>query len=457
MHTQPLTLTIDSLSYGPAGIGRIDGKVIFVPGTVPGDVVEVVLEQDKKTYAIGRLVAVKQPSPQRREPPCPYVARCGGCPWQQVDYAEQLRVKEALVRENMRRIGGMDEPPVRPILPSPQEWHYRHRIRLRTDPPARLGFYLARTHELVEIESCLIAREDSAEQLRQARAWLAVLQTTVRRVELLTSPLLPEHTEHAEQTEHTRPTAETGSRIVLVGNAEGRFNPHDQAACERFLHDHPVVAGLVLFGKGWRHTWGDTQLTLDLGTEGLGTDKLDLIVSSGTFTQVNAAGNRLLLKTLLEAGGFQAQHRVIELYCGAGNLSLPLARRVQTLTGIEQDRLSIADARANANRLGLTNAQFLHASVRKGLEALLQSGGQSDGIADVIVLDPPRAGAADIIDLLPRLGAQRIVYVSCDPSTLARDLRRLSSHHYRVEILQPIDLFPQTYHVETIAVAVLTW
>ena len=435
---QPVTLTIDSLSYGPAGIGRLDGKVIFVPDTVPGDVVEVVLEQEKKTYAVGRLVAVKQPSPQRREPPCPYMARCGGCPWQQVNYAEQLRAKEALVRENMRRIGGLDDPPVQPILASPQEWHYRHRIRLRTDPPARLGFYLARTHELVEIESCLIADEDSAEQLRQARAWLAVLQTTVRRVELLSS-------------EPGR--VKLASRIVLVGNAEGGFQPNDQAVCQRFLADHPLVAGLVLFGKGWRREWGDTLLTLPLGIADSHGEEHRLAVSSGTFTQVNPAGNRLLLQTVLQVSGVQPEHRVIDLYCGAGNLSLVLASQVRTLTGVEQDRLAIADAQANAARLGLTNTQFVHASVGKGLRALLQSGER----ADVVILDPPRAGAAEIIDMLPRLGAQRIVYVSCDPTTLARDLGRLGAHHYRVESLQPIDLFPHTYHVETVAVAVLTW
>ena len=146
---------------------------------MPGDTVEVVIEEEKKTYAIGRLVALKQPSPERRPAPCPYIPRCGGCPWQHVSYAEQLRAKEALVRENMRRIGGLA------IIPSPNEWHYRHRIRLRTQPPAQLGFYQARSHELVEIESCLIAGEDSPDQLRQAREWLAVLQTIVRRVELL--------------------------------------------------------------------------------------------------------------------------------------------------------------------------------------------------------------------------------------------------------------------------------
>jgi 23S rRNA (uracil1939-C5)-methyltransferase len=450
MPSQSFTVTIERLSYGPAGIGRVDGKVIFVPGTVPGDTVEVVIEEEKKTYAIGRLVALKQPSAERRSAPCPYIPRCGGCPWQHVTYAEQLRAKQASVEENMRRIGGLTEPPVLPIIPSPDEWHYRHRIRLRTEPPDRLGFYQARSHELVEIESCLIASQDSPDQLRQAREWLAVLQTIVRRVELLTE-------EKATQT-------------VLVGNAEGVFHEADDLACERFLDTHPAIAGLVLFGRGWRREWGETQISLDLGqsepNEHNETDEMDdlsLSVSSGTFTQVNLAGNRILIETLLHLADFDSKHQVLELYCGAGNLTLPLAYRVQALTGIEQDRLAVANARENVARLGLLNVEFMQTSVRKGLDILLRN--QQDqqdqhkqagrGI-DTIVLDPPRAGAADIIDRLPRFGAQQIVYISCDPTTLARDLRSLGQHGYRVVSLQPIDLFPQTYHVETIAIAVLT-
>jgi 23S rRNA (uracil1939-C5)-methyltransferase len=432
MPSRTVSLTIDGLAYGPAGVGRADGKVVFVPGTVPGDEIDVALDEEKKTYATGRVLTLRQPSPHRRVPPCPYVPRCGGCPWQQVAYAKQLRAKEAAVREQMRRIGGIADPPVLPIIPSPQEWHYRHRIRLRAEDNARLGFYQASSHELVEIESCLIAGADVAAHLRAARQWLAALRTVVRRVELVNS----------------EPVRGVGARgVVLVGNAAGAFHTKDEDACAHFLSVHPEVCGAVLFGRGWRRAWGQDQVSFALGLD----DQI-LTVSQGGFTPVNLAGNQTLLAVLLRLGDIQAEQRVIELYCGAGNLSLPLARRARELIGIEHDRTAVADARANAARAGLRNARFICASARAGVHDLLRAGVSSD----VVVLDPPRAGAAEVIDEVPRLGARRVLYVSCDPATLARDLRRLSTYGYQVRALQPLDLFPHTYHIETIAVSVLT-
>ncbi len=427
MSAPTLHLTIDSLAYGPAGVGRAEGKVIFVPGTVPGDEVEVVLDEEKKTYATGHLVALRHPSPQRRHPPCPYVSRCGGCPWQHVAYAEQLRAKEALVREHLRRIGGIADPPLLPIIPSPQEWHYRHRIRLHAEDNARLGFSQARSHELVEIASCAIAAESSAADLRLARAWLASLHTAVRQVELLTN--------------------EPAGRLVLVGDTEEAFQTQDAAVCTQFLKAYPGVAGLALCGRDWRKAWGDTTISFTLGVDGL-----TLTVSQGVFTQVNLAGNRALIATLLQLSDIQKEQRVIELYCGAGNLSLPLASRARELIGIEQSRPAVADAQANAARAGLTNARFLCAPARTGVRHLLRTRTRGE----VVVLDPPRAGAADVIDEVPRLGAQKVVYVSCDPTTLARDLRRLQMYGYRTSAIQPLDLFPHSYHVETLAVSVLT-
>lgn len=430
MSLRTFNLTIDRLSYGPAGVGRADGKVVFVPGTVPGDEAEVALDKEKKSFALGHVVTLRHPSAQRRQPPCPYVSRCGGCPWQQVAYPAQLLAKETLVREHLRRIGGIPDPPILPIIPASDEWHYRHRIRLRAEKNVRLGFSPANSHDLVEIDSCLIAGEDIVTQLREARAWSAALQTAVSHVELVTS-------------DPVDPT----QRVVLIGAAAGAFQPSDETLCANFLRAHPQVSGIVLFGQGWRRVWGDPTISLNLGI-----DNLTLRVSRGTFTQVNPAGNRTLIATLLRLGDFCEEQKVIELYCGAGNLSLPIARRVQTLVGIEQDRGAVADAWANAARVGQMNMRFIHASVHVGLQQLLQTGAQGD----VVVLDPPRAGAAEVIDDLPRLGARKVVYVSCDPPTLARDVGRLNAHGYRLQVVQPIDLFPQTYHVETIAVSVLT-
>ena len=424
-------LNIERLAYGPAGVGRIDGKVVFVPNTAPGDWVDVVLTEEKKRHAMGRVVALRHPGPERRHPPCPYIPRCGGCPWQHVTYPEQLRAKESLVRENMRRIGGMVDPPVLPIIPSSQEWRYRHRIRLRTERPARLGFYQAQSHELVELADCLIAGKNSATHLSCARDWLAQLQTLVRRVELLTSD----------------PVCTSAEDVVLMGNAEGPFYPADEEACTAFLRAHADVSGLILFGRGWRRTWGKTRVVLDLGVDGM-----TLEVKNGGFTQVNPAGNRILIKTLLRLGRFEHSQKVIECYSGAGNFSLPIAQQVRELTGIEQDSQAIADARDNAKRVGLRNVRFLRTSVQVGVQTLIRRHVR----ADVLVLDPPRAGAAEIVENIPQLGVHKVVYISCDPTTLARDLGRLVQLGYRVDCLQPIDLFPQTYHVETIATAVLT-
>jgi 23S rRNA (uracil1939-C5)-methyltransferase len=427
MSAPTVNLTIDRLSYGPAGVGRLNGKVVFVPDTVPGDEATVVLDKEKKNYTTGHLVALRRPSPQRRHPPCPYVSRCGGCPWQQVTYAEQLQAKQAAVREHLRRIAGIADPPLLPIIASPQEWHYRHRIRLHVADDRRLGFSQARSHELVEIASCSIAAEKITDYLHVARAWLLSLRTPVRQVELLINELT--------------------DGVVLVGESEAKFHTADGAASANFLTTHPGLAGLALCGPGWRKAWGATAISFALGVEGM-----TLTVSPGVFTQVNLAGNRRLIAALLQLSGVQKEQRVIDLYCGAGNFSLPLARQAGALIGIEQNRAAVMDAQANAARAHLTNVRFICASAHAGLHHLLRAHTR----ADIVVLDPPRSGAAEVLDDVPRLGAQKLVYVSCDPATLARDLRHLQRHGYQPQILQPLDLFPHSYHVETIAVCILT-
>lgn len=427
-------MTIDRLSYGPAGVGRLDGKAVFVPETAPGDVIEVRIEEEKKGYAKGRVSTLLTASPFRRQPPCPYVQRCGGCPWQHLTYEEQLRSKEALVQEQLRRIGGLSEVPLLPILPSPHEWRYRHRIRLHVEQNTRLGFSPPRSHAVVEIQDCLIAWEGVAAHLDLAREWVAALRTPVVQLELAISDGA------------VKPGSEQEApNVVMIGEARGSLHPADTHTGERFLAAHPQCVGLRISGHGWRRTWGDTSLTLF-------SEESVLTARDGAFTQVNPAANRVLTMSLLQLCAVHGEQRVVELYCGAGNFSVALARGARELVGIEQNGAAIAGARANAERAGLTNTRFVHDSALAGVQHLLKSRVQ----CDVVVLDPPRTGAAEVIDTLPQLGASTIAYVSCDPTTLARDLRRLQHHGYRLHAVQPIDMFPQTYHVETIAVSVLT-
>jgi len=424
------TVTIERLSYGPAGIAHIDGKVVFVPGTAPGDEVVIEIDSQKKNYATARVVAILSPSPFRRQPPCSYVVHCGGCPWQHIEYQEQLRAKELLVREQLRRIGGLDDIPLLPILPSPVEWRYRQRIRLHVDRRRRVGFLASRSHNLVAIDSCLVAWEGLPTHLRLVRDWIASLRTVVSQVELAVEDLA---------------TCLGEQRVIVFGRARGPFYREDEEACVRLLETHPLVAGVLLQGKEWRRTWGETSRMYS-------TEEETLTVSGGAFTQVNAAANRLLGEAVLRLSGVRGDDTVIELYCGSGNLSIAFARCAGQVIGIEHDERAIANARTNVARAELVNARFLHASVTVGVRELLTNGMRGD----VIVLDPPRTGAAEIIDELPRFGARTISYVSCDPATLARDLRRLTRHGYKLHAVQPIDMFPQTHHVEVIAISVLT-
>jgi 23S rRNA (uracil1939-C5)-methyltransferase len=410
------------MSYGPHAVARSEGKVVFVRGAAPEETVDATVHEDHGRFAFADLIGVVEPSAARRSPPCPYLPRCGGCPWQHLRYGAQLTAKAAVVREHLRRIGGLDVT-VEPVAPSPSEFGTRSRLKLRVQERT-IGFLAGGAHDLVPVDTCLLAAPALAAAMPLAAELVRRLETSAQRIELvLAEP--------------------TGSRVVLVAQCEGGWVAGDDAAC-RALAARANVGGVVLAGRGWRHVWGDDRVTIAPEPD------LALSLRAGTFSQVNPAANQMLVATVLRLAAARGGLRVIDLYAGAGNLSLPLARRGATVWAVEQQPQAVRDGRANAKRLGLTQCRFLH---RRAAPAIASFAARRESV-DLVVLDPPRNGAADVIAPLLRLAPQRLVYVSCNPSSLARDLKLLGTR-YRLDCVQPLDLFPHSYHVETVAAATL--
>ena len=414
-------LRIDSLTYGPHGVGRRKGQAIFVPMTAPGDEARARIIEQRKNYALGEITQLLRPSPSRQTPPCPYFGACGGCQWQHVTYSAQLAAKEKNVEDALRRIGKLENFELLPIICSPREYHYRRRVRLQTDGQKKLGFYRAFSHELIEIDSCLIADPLLDRHLSHLKTWAGELKTCLREIEII----------RGDQSEE----------IVFAGEAEGDFCTEDETVSASFLTRQPEISGLILFGRGWRHSWGRARISI------CSPNGIKIEADAETFTQANREANELLVNQLLGWGEFHDQDQVLELYAGAGNFTLPVAQRSRQVFAVEGNRQSVENGKMNSQLNRLENIRWICSNVPKATKQLAKSREKFSKI----ILNPPRSGAKELEEDLSPLGAEKILYVSCNPTTLARDLATLNKRGYRLKRVRPIDLFPQTFHVETLA------
>ena len=418
---EPLLLDIERLTFGFDALAHHARQVVFVPYAVPGDRVTARVLEQRRGYLRATVDSVVAPGADRVLPGCRYFSTCGGCQWQHVAPPAQRAAKAAVVVEQLARLGDVRGAEVLPTLPSPADWEYRARITLAVEG-RRAGYRRARSHALVEIRECPIADPVLSAHLEAAREWVAALRVPLERLTINAAP----------------------GGVVLAGAGRARPRPPDRAASEDLLARRATVRGVVLSGGRGRLVAGDPTVRVPLETD------LALEVPADVFTQVNPAANRLLVQTVLAFAAVAPGTRVLDLYCGAGNLSLPLGRRGAVVHGVERDPVAVDAARANADRLGLRAATFHAGTVAATL------GATRPGSVDVVVLDPPRSGAMGALPALGRVRAPHIIYVSCDPATLARDLRALTACGYRLGRVQPIDLFPQTYHVESVAELLLT-
>jgi 23S rRNA (uracil1939-C5)-methyltransferase len=419
-----LTLDIDTLSYGPYGIGRYQGKAVMIPNTAPGDTVAARIVEAKERYSVGETVRILKASSLRQDPPCPYVAQCGGCPWQHVRYESQLMAKQKSVEDALQRIGKLQDVELKAIIASSSIYHYRRRIRLQRDGSKRLGFFTSFSHHLIEIDRCLIADDKLNGLIEQLRGWSAELITDVDHLEVV--------------------TGDKPDEIVVVGQSAGAFNSRDNSTCERLLAENRLINGLIVRGRDWRRTWGEVAVSV------IPEDGLCVRVDGDVFTQVNSLGNRQLVDELLAAADFNRDDRVLELYSGAGNFTHSIAKRVGDIVAVEGYRPAFESGKRSAGLNGITNIQWICSPVPAALTQLKKQRQRYSKI----VLDPPRTGAKGIEHDLAALDAEKILYISCNPTTLARDLAALTKQGYSLRSVQPIDLFPHTFHVETIAILV---
>ena len=441
---EELELRIDSLAYGGNGVARLNGFVVFVKRGLPGDLVRARVTKVKRSHAEAVAVEVVEPSAERVDAPCAHFPACGGCRFQDLAYDAQLEAKQEQVREALRRIGGIAEPPVERIVPAESQFFYRNKLEYSftatPDGPA-LGFHRAgRWDEVLEIEKCWLTT-DLGNAIRGAvRDWA--------REERLEAYDQAEHTGYLRHlvVREGRNTAQV--LVQLVTAAGERF---DRDEFVEVLRRFPEVRSIHWAVNETPAEVTNLPTTLLWGDEAIEEELCGLRfrVRPNAFLQTNTAMAERLYALAGEFAGLSGGQTVYDLYCGIGTIGLTLASRALTVWGVDASEESVACALENAELNGITNAAFFAGEAADSLAELSERAGKPD----VVVVDPPRAGLSNkAVRRLGRLEAPKIVYVSCNPTTLAGNVKELAvSWGYRLERVRPVDMFPHTPHVESVS------
>lgn len=435
----------ECLSSGSEGEGivKIDGFTVFVPGMLPGEKGDILIVKLKKNYGYGKLMELTVSSPERTEPPCPYYKTCGGCSLQHMSYASQLKFKKNKVKDCMERIGGIQNAIYPDTVGMDEPWNYRNKAQypIGKDKNGKtvIGFYAPRSHRITDIDNCMLQMNNSSQ----------IIEIVRKFIDDFNIPIYDELS-HRGLLRHviTRTSYDTGEMMVTFV-INGKIIPHADELIER-LKSTGFVASIVIninrektnaiLGPKSVTLWGKDTIRDKIGD-------ISFDISSLSFYQVNPVQTQKLYSIAVDSAGLTGNENVIDVYCGIGTISLFAAGRAKSVYGIEIVERAIEDAKHNAEINGIKNAEFEAGKAEDILPRLYSEGVK----ADVIFLDPPRKGLeASVIDAVCGIEPKKVVYVSCDPATLARDLKLFAEKGYTTDRINTVDMFCQTGHVETV-------
>ena len=432
--------TAEILGYSTEGLGiaRIGGQVVFVHDAIAGEVCDILIMKVLKNAAFGKAVAWKTVSPHRREPDCPYYRQCGGCAFRHMDYAEELRAKGQRVQDALARLGGSSVT-VEEVLGASEPLHYRNKSQYPVSADGKVGFYRARTHQVTDLSACLIQKPQADAAAGALRRYMAAQH--VPGYDEKTGQGLVRHL-------YVRTNAKGQSLICVVVNGERL--PGEEALVEAMRQAVRSAVGVVLnvntrrsnviLGDRYRTLWGEDTLTDTLCGH-------SFRLSIPAFYQVNRDQAEVLYCKAVEYAGLTGTELVLDLYCGAGTITLTMADRAKKVIGAEIVAPAVENARENAAANGIENVEFFCGDAGDIAARLAEERLRPE----VICVDPPRKGLApEVIDAMVQMGPERIVYVSCDPATLGRDVKLLAQRGYAARRAAAVDLFPGTAHVETV-------
>ncbi|WP_136796546.1 MULTISPECIES: class I SAM-dependent RNA methyltransferase [Desulfosediminicola] len=433
------SITISKIIHGGLGLGQLaDGKWAMTRFTLPEEQVNIAIDRIKKNYVHGKLLNIIKANRGRIAPPCPYYGSCGGCDLQHAAYDLQLQIKTDVIQDLVdKEFHGTEVQvgcSVAKALASPDQFHYRQRIRLWVDEYGDCGFHRHRSHEVVAIESCMLAKPELNQALRQLREHSSFNHLTdlTSEVELLWNP--------------------ESSKIATIFHYRRKPRPADFQAAAAIVKELELIESIFFKGEAFPLTDGLSKraeaASLAVTYPDFNHDSATLRLGweIGGFCQVNLEQNRNLIECVLNQLAVEADETVLDLFCGSGNFSIPIATRARHVLGIEGQGAAIRSARHYSGLAGLNNTEFTKSPIHQACKKLVADGASFD----CLVIDPPRQGIPGLNRELTQLCRSRIVYISCDPATLCRDMGELVRSGFTVKCIQPVDMFPQTHHIETV-------